>query len=75
MFTKTFTIERHIEELRAELRATTDAEEGARSRLSWRHAAACRRSRPGKRGNDLTSLARAALVALVSFGLGHPQVR
>jgi hypothetical protein len=27
MFTKTFTIERHIEELRAELRATTDAEE------------------------------------------------
>ncbi len=27
MFTKTFTIERHIEELRAELRATTDGEE------------------------------------------------
>ena len=27
MFTKTFTIECHIEELRAELRATTDAEE------------------------------------------------
>ena len=27
MFTKTFTIERHIEELRAELRATTNAEE------------------------------------------------
>ena len=27
MFTKTFTIERHIEELRAELRAVTDAEE------------------------------------------------
>ncbi len=27
MFTTTFTIERHIEELRAELRATTDAEE------------------------------------------------
>ncbi len=27
MFTNTFTIERHIEELRAELRATTDAEE------------------------------------------------
>jgi hypothetical protein len=27
MFTKTFTIERHIEELRAELRATTDSEE------------------------------------------------
>ena len=27
MFTKTFTIERHIEELRAELRAMTDAEE------------------------------------------------
>ena len=27
MFTKTFTIERHIEELRAELRTTTDAEE------------------------------------------------
>ena len=27
MFTKTFTIERHIEELRAELRATTEAEE------------------------------------------------
>jgi len=27
MFTKTFTIERHIEELRAELRATSDAEE------------------------------------------------
>ena len=27
MFTKTFTIERHIAELRAELRATTDAEE------------------------------------------------
>jgi hypothetical protein len=27
MFTKTFTIEHHIEELRAELRATTDAEE------------------------------------------------
>jgi len=27
MFTKTFTMERHIEELRAELRATTDAEE------------------------------------------------
>ena len=27
MFTKTFTIERHIEELRAELRGTTDAEE------------------------------------------------
>jgi hypothetical protein len=27
MFTKTFTIERHIEELRAELRATTDVEE------------------------------------------------
>jgi len=25
MFTKTFTFERHIEELRAELRATTDA--------------------------------------------------
>ena len=27
MFTKTFTIEHHIEELRAELRATTDADE------------------------------------------------
>jgi hypothetical protein len=27
MFTKTFTIERHIEELRAELRTTTDAKE------------------------------------------------
>ena len=27
MFTKTFTIEHHIEELRAELRATTDAQE------------------------------------------------
>jgi hypothetical protein len=27
MFTKTFTIERHIEELRAEFRATSDAEE------------------------------------------------
>jgi hypothetical protein len=27
MFTKTFTIERHIEELRAELRTVTDAEE------------------------------------------------
>lgn len=27
MFTKTLTIECHIEELRAELRATTDAEE------------------------------------------------
>jgi hypothetical protein len=27
MFTKTFTIERHIEEVRAELRSTTDAEE------------------------------------------------
>lgn len=27
MFTKTFTIEHHIEELRAELRAMTDAEE------------------------------------------------
>ena len=27
MFTKTFTIEHHIDELRAELRATTDAEE------------------------------------------------
>ena len=27
MFTKTFTIERHIEELRAELRTMTDAEE------------------------------------------------
>ena len=27
MFTKTFTIERHIEELRAELRATADADE------------------------------------------------
>ena len=27
MFTKTFTIERHIEELRAELRVMTDAEE------------------------------------------------
>ena len=27
MFTKTFTIERHIEELRAELRATTDPKE------------------------------------------------
>jgi len=27
MFTNTFTIERHIEELRAELRATTDAVE------------------------------------------------
>jgi hypothetical protein len=27
LFTKTFTIECHIEELRAELRATTDAEE------------------------------------------------
>ncbi len=27
MFTKTFTIDRHIEELRAELRAMTDAEE------------------------------------------------
>jgi hypothetical protein len=27
MFTKTFTIERHIEELRAEMRATTDAQE------------------------------------------------
>ena len=27
MFTKTFTIERHIEELRAELRGTSDVEE------------------------------------------------
>jgi len=27
MFTKTFTIERHIEELRAELRMTTDTKE------------------------------------------------
>ena len=27
MFTKTFTIERHIEELRAELRGTVDIEE------------------------------------------------
>jgi hypothetical protein len=27
MFTKTFTIERHIEELRAELRRTTNAKE------------------------------------------------
>ncbi len=27
MFTNTFTIERHIEELRAELRATTDPKE------------------------------------------------
>ena len=27
MFTKTFTTERHIEELRAELRTTSDAEE------------------------------------------------
>ena len=27
MFTKTFTIERHIEELRAELRGTTDTQE------------------------------------------------
>jgi hypothetical protein len=27
MFTKTFTIERHIEELRAELRGTADVEE------------------------------------------------
>ena len=27
MFTKTFTIERHIEELRAELRGTADTEE------------------------------------------------
>jgi hypothetical protein len=27
MFTKTFTIEHHIEELRAELRAMTDADE------------------------------------------------
>jgi hypothetical protein len=27
MFTKTFTIERHIEELRAELRGTVDVEE------------------------------------------------
>jgi hypothetical protein len=27
MFTKTFTIEHHIEELRAELRATTDPKE------------------------------------------------
>jgi hypothetical protein len=27
MFTKTFTIERHIEELRAELRTVTDARE------------------------------------------------
>ena len=27
MFTKTFTIERHIEEMRAELRVMTDAEE------------------------------------------------
>ena len=27
MFTKTFTLDRHIEELRAELRSVTDAEE------------------------------------------------
>jgi hypothetical protein len=27
MFTKTFTLERHIEELRAELRGTADADE------------------------------------------------
>jgi len=33
MFTKTFTIERHIEELRAELRATTDAEEARAIRV------------------------------------------
>ena len=30
MFTKTFTIERHIEELRAELRGTADVEEARR---------------------------------------------
>lgn len=29
MFTKTFTIERHIEELRAELRGTTDTQEAS----------------------------------------------
>ena len=30
MFTKTFTLDRHIEELRAELRATLDMEEACR---------------------------------------------
>ena len=32
MFTKTFTLERHIEELRAELRGTTDAQEACEIR-------------------------------------------
>ena len=32
MFTTSFTLERHIEELRAELRATTDAEEASEIR-------------------------------------------
>lgn len=32
MFTKTFTLERHIEELRAELRGTADAQEAAEIR-------------------------------------------
>lgn len=32
MFTTLFTLERHIEELRAELRATTDAEEASEIR-------------------------------------------
>ena len=32
MFTTSFTLERHIEELRAELRGTTDAEEASEIR-------------------------------------------
>lgn len=32
MFTKTFTLERHIEELRAELRGTVDAQEASEIR-------------------------------------------
>ena len=32
MFTTSFTLERHIEELRAELRATTDTEEASEIR-------------------------------------------
>lgn len=33
MFTKTFTLDRHIEELRAELRGTTDLDEARSIRL------------------------------------------
>lgn len=32
MFTKTFTLEQHVEELRAELRGTVDAQEAAEIR-------------------------------------------